>query len=68
MFLIQLETDMRVCGDLNKIGPHRPIGSNTIRRCDFVTGSVSLAVGREVTDAQATPSVALSSCRLPIQM
>lgn len=32
-----------------------------VRRYDFVGGSVSLGVGFEVSDAQARPSVTLSS-------
>jgi hypothetical protein len=31
------------CGGLNKNGPHRPLGSGTVRRCGLVGGSTSLA-------------------------
>jgi hypothetical protein len=30
------------CGDLNKNGPHRPIGSGTIRRCGLIEVEVAL--------------------------
>lgn len=38
---------------------HRPIGSDTTRRCVPVGGSVSLRLGFEVSGAQARPSVSL---------
>ena len=45
------------CGGLNKNGPHRPIGSGTIRRYGFVGVGVALleevGVGFEVSDLQA---------------
>ena len=41
-------------------GPHRLIGSGTVRMCGLVGGSVSLGLGFEVSDAQGRPSVALS--------
>ena len=44
------------------------VWSGTIRRCDLVGGSVSLGVGFEVSEAQARPSVTLSSCCLWIQI
>lgn len=31
-----------LCGGLNVIGPHKPIGSGTIRRCSFVEAGVAL--------------------------
>jgi len=38
------------------------------RRCGFVGGRVSLEVGFGISDAQARPSVTLSSCCLLVQV
>jgi hypothetical protein len=55
------------CGP-NKNSLHRHLGSGTFRRFDLVGGSVSLGVGFEMSDAQARPSRAVTSCCLQIQM
>lgn len=59
------------CGGFKKNGSHRSIGSGPIGRCslagvkcDLVGRSMSLEAGFEVSDAQAMPSVAFSSCCL----
>jgi hypothetical protein len=57
-------SDICLCDGLNKNGPHLPIVSVRIRRSDLIGGSVSLGVGFEVLEAQARPSVTLSSCCL----
>jgi hypothetical protein len=51
---------MHLCGGLNENGPHWLIGTNIIRYCVLVGGSVSQWVSFEVSDAQARPSVSLS--------
>jgi hypothetical protein len=50
------------CGSLNRNGPHRPIGSGTIRRCGFLGVGVDLweevyfyGMGFDALGAQATP-------------
>lgn len=48
-------------GGLNQYGPHRLLGSNTIRRCGLGE-SVSLEVAFEVSDAQARPDVTFFCC------
>lgn len=39
------DTQVGGCGGLNENNPHRPRGSDTIRRCGLVEESVSLEVG-----------------------
>ena len=63
------------CGGLSKDGFHKLTGNGTIRRYSLVEVGMALleevyhwGVSFEVSDAQATPSVILSSCFLPIQM
>ena len=47
------------CGTLNVIGPHKLLGSGTIRRCGLVGGRiVTVGVDFEVYYAQAMPSSA----------
>jgi hypothetical protein len=61
-FVVVLVAVPGVCDGLNEYGPHRLIGSGTIRRCDLVGGSVSLGVSFEASTAQARPRV----CFLPV--
>ena len=49
-------------------GPHRHIGSGTIGRRGCVGGIVTLGIGFDVSDAQARPCFALSSCCMQIQI
>lgn len=42
---------------MNENGPHRLIGSFTIRRFGLVGGSVSLEMGFEILNAHTRPSV-----------
>jgi hypothetical protein len=44
---------------LNENGPYELIGSDTIRRCGIVRGSMLLGVGFGVSNAQARSSVTL---------
>lgn len=61
IFYLILRNIVQVCGGLNDNGPHRPMGSGTIRTyglvgyvcvCDIVGENVSLGVGFEVSEAQ----------------
>lgn len=50
------------CGGLNKNGPHRPTGSDTIaiRKCDLARWSVSLGMSFEISPAQGTTPMSQS--------
>lgn len=59
---------------MNKNGPHRPIGSSTMRKCGLVVIGVTwleegvTGAPFEVSDAQAMLSMALSSYCLWVKM
>lgn len=50
------DTQVGDCAGLNENGPHRPRGSDTIRRCGLVEEPVLLEVGFVVSEARARPS------------
>lgn len=57
-----------LCGGLNENGSCRLIRSVTIGWCGLIGGSVTLGMGFEVSEAQAKPSITLSSYCLPVQV
>jgi hypothetical protein len=61
-----LESELHICGDLNRYGHHRlmcvnawPLGSDTIRRCGL---GVGVALLEEVCHCEGTLEVIYKSC------